>query len=248
MRLALAIATVLTVATANSGWARCPGDFNLDELTTVDEIVAAVDSALNGCPAPVGCPLRFDQRAGEDDVCFFAGRHHPLCGISNLEATFFSNGEDMIVSFFNPDIDFFAEVADDGIAVLYAWQEVGEPPQDPVEIQGEVLLSDPPREALTVSPFESPFDIENCDFERYEGRFAEYLSLSSSSSAGSAAAPATRRAARNAATKVRLRTIKADARLSRLKDEAMQRRQQPGPSKARRRSATSVRPQVGVKP
>jgi hypothetical protein len=245
MRRAPTIATILVMLAADSGWARCPGDFNLDETTTVDEIVAAVDSALNGCPLPVGCPLRFDQRAGEDELCVFVGRYHPLCGFSNLEATFFSNGEDLIVSFFNPDIDFFAEVVDDGIAVLYAWQDVGDPPQEPVEIEGEVLLSDPPREALTVSPFEIPFGIEDCDFERYEGRFAEYLALSPASGS---AATVTRRAARQAATTVRLRTLQGDARLSRMKQQAMQRRQQAGQSRTPRRSATAARLQLDMKP
>lgn len=36
--------------------AQCPGDCNADEEVTIDELVAAVDAALSGCPAP-GSPV-----------------------------------------------------------------------------------------------------------------------------------------------------------------------------------------------
>ena len=140
MKAAPILIPLVAFVTATAAWARCPGDFNLDEMTTVDEIVASVDAALNGCPAPVGCPIAFDEPTADDEACFFVGRYNPLCGDSSLEAYFVSDGVDVIISFFDPDIDFFAEVVDDGIADLFAWQEITDPPQDPVEIEGEVLL------------------------------------------------------------------------------------------------------------
>jgi hypothetical protein len=236
--------SLATLATAATAWARCPGDFNLDEATTVDEIVAAVDAALNGCPAPAGCPLRFDQPTAEDEACFFVGRYHPLCGFSDLEAIFVSDGEDVIVSFFDPDVDFFAEVIDEGIAELYAWHEFADPPQEPVAVEGEVLLSDPPRDALTVAPFEVPFTIDDCNFERYEGRFAEHVIFAASSASGSAATTAARRTARGAASKARLRNSSDDASLAKLKREAALRRQRAGYSKTAPRAVSGERPQL----
>jgi hypothetical protein len=215
MALAFLVTTLLTVATVATSWARCPGDFNLDETTTVDEIVAAVNAALNGCPAPVGCPIGFDEPT-EEDACFFVGRYHPLCGVSNLEATFLTDGEDVIVSFFDPDIDFFAEVIDEGIAEIYAWQDVADPPQEPVALEGEILLSDPPRDTLTVIPFDIPFAIDDCDFERYDGRFAEYVVFTAIANGGAAATA--RRSARGAVSRARLRGLPSDARLKALKE------------------------------
>ncbi len=237
--------TMSLLVFASTAWAACPGDFNLDETTTVDEIVAAVDSALNGCPAPVGCPIAFDEPTADDESCFFVGRYNPLCGDSNLEAYFVSDGTDVIVSFFDPDIDFFAEVVDDGIANLFAWQEITDPPQDPVDIEGEVLLSDPPREALTVSPTEIPFAIDDCDFERFEGRFAEYVIFASVTARDGGAALA-ERAARRIASRSKLRQMSQDGTLSRLK-AAKRNRQHDGESRASRRITTSGRPRVNVK-
>jgi len=43
---------LIGIATTSSAQPPCPGDNNGDGITTVDEIVAAVDAALNGCPLP----------------------------------------------------------------------------------------------------------------------------------------------------------------------------------------------------
>jgi hypothetical protein len=228
MRATLVAAIVIVAAGRAAGQA-CPGDVNLNGETTVDEIVASVNAALNGCPSPLGCPLGFAEPTGEDEGCFFVGRYHPLCGRSDLEATFFSDGAEVVISLFDPDIDFFADVVDDGIASLFASQEITDPPQDPQALEGEVLLSDPPREALTVFPDEIPFVIDDCDFERYEGRFAEYVIFGLVG--GSSASAASRRTARLAASKARLRTMKEDPKLNRLKHETILRRQR-GPAPA----------------
>jgi hypothetical protein len=238
------VAAVFVLAAGQAAGQSCPGDVNLDGETTVDEIVSAVNAALNGCPAPLGCPLRFDEPTG-DEGCFFVGRHHPLCGPSDLEATFSSDGEELIVSFFDPDIDFFADVVDDGIANLFAWQEITDPPQDPQEIEGEVLLSDPPREALTVFPTEIPFSIDDCDFERYEGRFAEYLTFAALTE--SSVSAASRRTARIEGAKAKLRSSDSDPKLSSLRRAAALRRQQgPVPRAAPARRATSASTRLGT--
>jgi hypothetical protein len=233
---------LIVAAGATTATARCPGDFNLDENTTVDEIVAAVDSALNGCPAPVGCPIGFAEPTADDEACYFVGRYHPLCGDSNLEAYFVSDGQDVVISFFDPDIDFFAEVVDDGIAELFAWQEITDPQQDPVTIDGEVLLSDPPREALTVSPTEVPFAIDDCDFERYDGRFAEYVIFSPAIAKDGGGASAERKA-RGIASKARLRQLSLSGDLARLKAEKRS-RQSGGGASAVRRMTTDGKPRL----
>lgn len=239
MRTIWAMAILLTSTAAQTS-ARCPGDFNLDETTTVDEIVAAVNAALNGCPAPVGCPFHFDEATDPDEDCFFVGRHHPICGPSNLEALFFSDAEDVIVSFFDPDVDFYAAVVNAEFAMMYAWEEITNPPSEPIEIVGEVLLSLPPREALTVTPFENPFTIDECNFEEYDGRFAEYVAFFAALAKEGGSATAARRAVRRTASKTRLQVAKADPVLSRLKREALSRPQGTGSRGARRNASPAV--------
>lgn len=224
MKTILAVATSLIVATLAAGEAQtCPGDLNRDRMTTIDEIVAAVRAALNGCPPARGCPRRFDD-AAEMESCLYFGRWNPLCGGPDLEAVFFGDGEELIVSFFDPDIDFFADVVTDGVAFLYAWEAISEPPREPEPIEGEVLLSDPPGEALTVFPYEIPFSIDGCDFERYEGRFDRLFIFDSFAASGGRGTAASRVSARAAASKARLRSLRSDPHLVRLKREAALRR------------------------
>jgi hypothetical protein len=54
LALAMLIATTLRVSPAAAqGTPECKGDFNLDLMVTVDELVAAVNSSLHGCgPSP----------------------------------------------------------------------------------------------------------------------------------------------------------------------------------------------------
>jgi len=67
MKAALVIAVFLGAALTGRIYAQvCPGDGDQDQMTTVDEIVAAVDTALNGCPG--GCPLRFDEITPADEA------------------------------------------------------------------------------------------------------------------------------------------------------------------------------------
>ncbi len=224
MKVALVIATVVvSLWTGRAESQVCPGDNNQDLMTTVDEIVSAVDTALNGCPG--GCPLHFDEVTPGDETCYYLGRWNPLCGPSDLEAYFYNDGEGLIVSFSNPDIDFFADVVDEGIANLFAWEllDSGDGMQ---EITGEVLLSDSPREALTVYPDEVPLDIEGCAFERYEGRFFDYIVTSSA-----AARPPS--AARAARSRARLQSLHSDPTYIRLRDAARER----APKRSRRISS-----------
>jgi hypothetical protein len=244
MKATLPVAALLLVAVASTSVAQpfCPGDQNIDDSTTVDEIVAAVDAALNGCSAPVGCPFSFTE-PGEAEDCIFVGRWHPLCGGSDLEAIFVVDGEDLIVSLFNPDIDVYAEIVDPGIAFLFAWEVLFEG-EEPEPIDGEVLLSDPPRVALTVFPDTIPFTISECNFERYEGRFAE---VADAFFPAGGAAVDTRVTSRIAASRQHLRRLDGDNHLQRLKREAAARRQRSGDddtSKTRRRQPqpASLRP------
>lgn len=54
LALAILIATTLCVSPAAAETTtECKGDFNLDHMVTVDELIAAVHSALRGCgPSP----------------------------------------------------------------------------------------------------------------------------------------------------------------------------------------------------
>jgi hypothetical protein len=209
MKFALAIALLLTIWTRPVAAQLCPGDGNQDLMTTVDEIVSAVDSALNGCGG--GCPLHFDEITPEGENCFYLGRWNPLCGPGDLEAFFINDGKGLIVSFFDPDVDFFADVVDEGIANLFAWELV-DSGEGLEEIEGEVLLSDPPSEALTVYPDTIPFDIGECAFERYEGRFFQYEV--------SSAARSSKIAARAARSRARLKALHDDPKFVQWKSKA----------------------------
>lgn len=238
--IAMAALAVLVLGGRSTAQPLCPGDFNIDDSVTVDEIVLAVNAALSGCPPPRGCPQAFDEPTPSRTNCYFVGRWHPLCGSSDLEAFFVSDGVDVVVGIFDPDVDFFAEVVSPGFAVLYAWQVPDTPGEEPVAVDGEVLLSDPPRVALTVSPFEVPFSISECNFERYEGRFAEVLT--SSALASGTAAAGGRVAARAAAARERLQAMGRNGILKRLKHRTERGREES--RLPRSTAATTPRPLV----
>lgn len=240
MKLTRAIIALLIIAGAGKSAAQpfCPGDVNIDDSVTVDELVSAVNAALRGCPEPSGCPITFTQASAETD-CVFVGRWHPLCGGSDLEARFFIDGSDVVVSFFDPDIDLFAEVMDEGVATLYASQLIGEPNEEPVALDGEVLLSDPPRVALTVAPVEPPFSIADCNFERYEGRFAEVVPAALSITSGKAASSAEAHS-RVAAARERVRRMRADGTAQRLQGDAKLRRQRRASGQSSRQIAPTA--------
>lgn len=239
MQIMRAIVALLIITGAGTSAAQpfCPGDVNISDNVTVDELVSAVNAALRGCPEPAGCPMTFDEESGDTD-CIFVGRWHPLCGGSNLEALFFSDGTELVVSFFDPDIDFFADVVDDGVAILFAWLLFDDPEGEPEAVDGEVLLSDPPRVALTVSPDEAPFTIDECDFERYEGRFAEVVPALLSTTSGKAASSSAA-TARIAGARERLRRMRADGTLQRLRGDAKQRRNS---GQSSRKNAATAKP------
>lgn len=240
MKVTGAIVALVVIAAAGRSVAQplCPGDVNIDDTVTVNELVSAVNAALRGCPAPAGCSMTFDQESGDTD-CLFVGRWHPLCGGSDLEALFFSDGAELVVSLFDPDIDLFADVVDDGIAELFAWQLVEGPIEEPEAVAGEVLLSDPPRVALTVFPDEPPFTIDDCNFERYEGRFAEEVEAGIFFGAGKAASgPAAR--TRVAAARERLRRMRADGTVQRLQGDAKLRRERRSAGQSTRRLAPTA--------
>ena len=240
MKVIRAIVMLLIIAGAGESVAQpfCPGDVNINDNVTVDELVSAVNAALRGCPEPAGCPMTFTQASGDTD-CIFVGRWNPLCGGSDLEALFFSDGTDVVVSLFDPDIDLFAEVVDEGVATLFAWQLIDEPDEEPVALDGEVLLSDPPRVALTVSPVEPPFNIDDCDFERYEGRFAEVVPAALSSTSGKAASGAAA-LSRVTAARERVRRMRADGTVQRLKGDAKLLRERSGSAQSSRKMATTA--------
>lgn len=49
----------ITLAVRMAAARQCPGDVNCDQDVTIDEIITAVNAALNGCPADASCVGRF---------------------------------------------------------------------------------------------------------------------------------------------------------------------------------------------
>jgi hypothetical protein len=72
-RSAYLLAGLLLALSAGPGRAQCPGDLNGDGAVTVQEVIAMVNTALHGCPAPsraVSCPedLNGDGTVTVDEI------------------------------------------------------------------------------------------------------------------------------------------------------------------------------------
>lgn len=86
------LAILLALIPAPALGQSCPGDVNGDRVVTVNELIAGVNSALNGCggaaptptrtatPVPDACPFRFNQAVSSDQACAYSGTADGSCG------------------------------------------------------------------------------------------------------------------------------------------------------------------------
>lgn len=60
----------------------CPGDTNGDLRVSVDEVIGAVNSALDGCRPPTleRCPTGLDDAAVPNPACTWIGSYNHACG------------------------------------------------------------------------------------------------------------------------------------------------------------------------
>jgi len=172
MRALLLLATLL-LSPALAG-AQCCGDCNDDGEVTINELITAVNNALNGCTVTDACPIDFsdDNTVPGTPDCFYRGRWNANCGDAALEALWRSDGEILIVQLldFDEGIYFGAEVTGPDSAELFCWYlEEDASDCDANPVSGSVAL--PADGMLNLTPTAAPFSIDDCDFTRYRGAF-----------------------------------------------------------------------------
>lgn len=143
--------------------AGCVGDCDGNGAVTINELVLAVDIALGG--ASLDACLAADA-SGDGSLLvneLVLGVVNGLNGCPTLQPL-------LIASLFtDPPIFFGAEVKGPDKGDLVGWF-TQEDLSDLVPIEGSVRLADDGRRLL-IEPTESPFDVDGCDFLRYDGTF-----------------------------------------------------------------------------
>lgn len=187
MRILLGLLVLIAGAVPAAG--QCCGDCGGDGQVTINDLVTAVNNALEGCttgtPTQVPtatrqptatrtptnrCPFTFNTRGNA--LCFFRGRFNNGCG-GELNSTFSSDGTNLIVTLETgvatpPQVSFLARITGATTASLSAWSSDGFQTSRPTA--GSVELgTDATR--LVVFPNDPPFQILGCNFVRYNGSY-----------------------------------------------------------------------------
>lgn len=184
----LVLGAVLLVA----GWAeaQCCGDCGGDGQVTINELVVAVNNALNNCsgggvPTPTppgeGCPIDFsdDNTVPGTPDCYYVGRWNETCGDDDLEALWRSDSEFVIIEVlgFDPDLLFLgASVTGPGTAELICWftQLDASDCEGDQLIEGTVTLGGGGA-TLTAAPTAAPFTIDDCPLTRYDASLTDVI-------------------------------------------------------------------------
>ncbi len=191
----------IVCAMLGSAGAQCCGDCNGDGQVTINELITAVNNALDGCggatpttgppstptrrptatPTPVDrCPFTFtDDSRGS--VCGFRGPYNRGCG-SALNSVLTSNGTALIVAVdtmlqTTPVVVFGAQVDSATSASLTGWSTDNFQTTHPTA--GVVQLTDNGSQ-LVVFPNDPPFMIQGCNFVQYTGAYTGNAGASAS--------------------------------------------------------------------
>jgi hypothetical protein len=188
----LIVVSVVICALAASARAQCCGDCNGDGTVTINELVTAVNNALDACgaatptpektPTPTrhptvthtpanGCPFTLTDNSGSRG-CGFNGTYNRGCG-SALNSVLLTNGVSLTVEIFTmladpPVVSFGAAVDSAGSAHLLVWSTDGF--QTGHSLAGTVQLTDNGSQ-LIVFPNDPPFMITGCNFVQYVGAY-----------------------------------------------------------------------------
>jgi hypothetical protein len=185
----VSIGELLTGVNINLGRAETAAcsamDRNGDGRVAIDELVAAVASALAGCPCPFDL---LDERAGADEACIFTGRWNDECGDAGLPATFSVQaglvGVAIVTGPDSPTLTFFAQTNSAAEATLVGYMFGDEA----VQLGGTIRLSEDRRQ-LIVQPAEDPMvAIDQCAVERYDGTIDRIVQTGAEDRAGAIAA------------------------------------------------------------
>lgn len=166
------------VAGAASAATQCVSDADSSGTVTVDEIIAGVNNALDGCP--IGCAHSFAVDTPSDDACSFVGPYSAgLFTVQSLFVSFIFSGDGQRyvgVSFVdtwsatNPSpATFVAQVTSASSASLVAW---GTQPDgsDSQALSGTVTLN-VDRMLLSLRPDVAPFTLSTWPFTAYAGTY-----------------------------------------------------------------------------
>ncbi|MBX3024794.1 hypothetical protein KF840_07775 [bacterium] len=195
MRILLFVSLLLL--TAGQAGAQCCGDCSGDGNVTINDLITAVNNALNGCAAvtPTGgtpatptrtptptrqptatrtpnnrCPSTFSTQGS--NLCLFNGTFNRSCG-GSLNGTFSSNGRLLFVTLATnlvqpPTVSFSANVTSATTATLVAWSSDDFQTSRPTT--GSVTLNNNGAQ-LVVFPDNPPFMIQSCNFVQYLGAY-----------------------------------------------------------------------------
>jgi hypothetical protein len=189
--IACVVALVASWSAAVS--AQCCGDCNGDGQVTINELITAVNNALNGCTAPTRgrtptvtrrptatatpvprCTVSFTSATGGSRLCQFRGTYNRGCG-NTVTSTFASTGsllaiavETLVAS--PPVVYFQAQVQTAASAALLAWSTDPNFLQDVHPLNGAVQLNGNGTQ-FVIFPNDPPFMIQGCNFVQYVGAF-----------------------------------------------------------------------------
>jgi hypothetical protein len=192
----LCVATLLSLLLSGPVAAQCCGDCAGDGQVTINDLIVAVNNALNGCAdvtptvgpsetptkaptptrTPVRCPRDFTDT---NNQCVFNGRYNQGCG-SAVDASFAVSGTTVTITvatgISNPALVRFRATRDTASrANLTAWSTNNFQTVNPTA--GSVTLQDD-GEQLIVFPNNPPFMIQGCNFVQYVGDYVRPRSAS----------------------------------------------------------------------
>lgn len=182
-------ATVAALSLVNPAGAQpnCCGDCDGDGEVSIGNLITAVNNALNGCsgtaltptptpPPAASCPVDFadDNTDPSTPACFYLGRWNETCGDDRLGTIWVSDGATLLVLFTDfADIDCGGPVVSATSATLVGCF-LGPNDTDFVAVDGTIILG-PQGATLTLAPTESPFNVEDCPVQLYQGTLSEVI-------------------------------------------------------------------------
>jgi hypothetical protein len=165
--------------------AQCLGDFNSDGSVAINEIITAVNNALNDCgrvaptpTVPVGgarCPRTFleDVTTGPTLICSFTGGFNTTtqCAGQKEKIAWAGDGEAVLFLLYetDPPVVVGGTVSSAREVELLGWS-TDFFQNDGTEMSGKATQK-PNGVGLVIAPSTPPFAINGCPFKRYDAPF-----------------------------------------------------------------------------
>lgn len=171
------VLSVVDAALTGCDTVGCDGDRNADGSVTVEEVIGALTEALIGCDSD--CPLRIWAEA-EAFTCVFRGQWNTRCGTNRLRL-------ELSITHYRGEWTAYADVLDveppatfvsepksfSADSMLVGWLD----DETWRNLSGTLALR---RTAgslpmLIVDPSTSPFSIDDCPFDRFQGSLVDVI-------------------------------------------------------------------------